>query len=290
MTNYRWQEARIPLMRMLGATLVALTLNSTRAFADDLGGPLDGPLWVPRDSILLAENSLENGTWRPRAGVLLAQADEDSYDPFSDYSEFEESMEEEEDINFFRNGRLVTMGFILGYRGWTQVLGQVYSGSPAFGLFLSYFFDLRFALQFGYLTSDHPLFVPARNGASSIQGSVNVTDISFLLKYYFNTQNVTRGLADLNPYAVAGFSQLYRTAVVTGNNSFAKDSAFAFDIGAGLEIPMMRNKMYFGSQLLYQIANFADEGKQYQDKDERLTGVTPTGDTWTLLGVLGVNF
>ena len=54
-------------------------------------------------------------------------------------------MDEEEDINFFRNGRLLSLGFTLGYRGFTQTFGKIYSGSPTFGLFLAYFFDLRFA-------------------------------------------------------------------------------------------------------------------------------------------------
>jgi hypothetical protein len=223
-------------------------------------------------------------------GTLLAQNEgDDAYDPFADYSEFEESMDEEEDINFFRNGRLLTLGFIGGYRGFTNTLNQIYTSGPGFGLFLSYFFDLRFALQFGFLTSDHTLTVKG-SGFSPIQGTVSLTDLSFLLKMYFNTQNVTRGLADLNPYLVGGFSQIYRTITVSGNDNFAKDSAFAFDIGAGLEIPMMRNKMFFGFQGLYQLVNFADEAKVIQDENDTLTGVTPAGDSFLILGVLGVNF
>lgn len=232
-----------------------------------------------------------NRDWQPKPGVLLAQNDgDDAYDPFADYSEFEESMDEEEDINFFRNGRLLTMGFIGGYRGWTQTIGQIYSSSATFGLFLCYFFDLRFALQFGYLTSDHSLVIPPRNGASAIQGTVNITDVSVAMKYYFNTQNVTRGLADLNPYLLAGFSQIYRTQVVSGNTNFAKDSAFAFDGGVGIEIPMLRNKMYFGAQVMYQLINFPDEGQVIYDTNDKSTGVTPNGDSWNFLGVVGINF
>jgi hypothetical protein len=224
-------------------------------------------------------------------GILLAQSEgDDSYDPFSDYSEFEESVEEEEDINFFRNGRLLTIGFLGGYRAWTGNLGAIYSGSPAFGLFLSYFFDLRFALQIGYLTSDHTMVVKGVPGTDTVQGSVSASDVSFLLKYYFNTQNVTRGLADLNPYVVGGFSQIYRTINVSGVDGAAKDSAFGFNVGAGLEIPMMRNKMFFGAQGNYQIVNFADEGTVIRDVNDQKTGVTPNGDSWLVIGVLGVNF
>ena len=231
-----------------------------------------------------------NDATPPRPGILLAQNEgDDAYDPFADYSEFEESSDEEEDINFFRNGRLLTLGFIGGYRGWTDTLGKIYSGGAGFGLFLSYFFDLRFAMQFGFLTSDHTLVVTGQ-GFSPIQGTVSTTDLSILFKYYFNTQNVTRGLADLNPYLVAGFSQIYRTTTVSGNSNFAKDSAFGFDAGAGLEIPMMKNKMYFGFQGLYQLVNFSDEAKVILDANDTKTGVSPAGDSFLLLGILGVNF
>jgi hypothetical protein len=223
-------------------------------------------------------------------GALVAQADaDDTYDPFSDYSEFEESMEEEEDINFFKNGRLFTMGFIGGYRGWTQNFGKYYSGSPTFGVFISYFFDLRFALQFGFLSSDHILRM-AVPGFETVKGTVSMTDIQFALKYYFNTQNVTRGLADLNPYIIGGFSQIYRTTTVSSSSNFGKDSAFAFDIGGGIEIPMMRNKMYFGIQGIYQMVNFSNEGSTVQDPNANDTGQTLSGDSFLALGILGVNF
>lgn len=223
--------------------------------------------------------------------ILVAQSDgEDSYDPFADYSEFEESMDEEEDINFFRNGRMLTLGFNVGYRGWTQTLNQIYSSNSAFGLYMSYFFDLRFAMQFSYMTSEHMIYVAPRNNASSIQGTNSVTQLSAAMKYYFNTQNVTRGLADLNPYGLLGFSQIYRTQVVSGNDKFAKDSAFAFDFGAGIEVPIMRNKMYVGLQTTYQVTNFTDEGRIITDQDDRSTGLSPQGDTWNMIGILGVNF
>jgi hypothetical protein len=220
-------------------------------------------------------------------GILLAQ--DDTYDPFADYSEFEESMEEEEDINFFRNGRLLTLGFQGGFRGWTQTLSSIYTSNISFGLFACYFFDLRFALQFGFTTSDHVIQVTSP-ATTAIRGTVGITDLSFNMKYYFNTQNVTRGLAELNPFVLGGFSQVYRTIVVTGNSNFAKDSAFGFNLGGGIEVPMMRNKMFFGLQGLFQYLMFADENKIILDENDVKTGVSPVGDSFQITGVIGVNF
>ena len=232
---------------------------------------------------------LTQKSYLPPGSVAIAQADgDDSYDPFADYSEFEQSMDEEEDINFFRNGRLFTVGFVGGYRGFTQTLSSIYTPGPNFGLNLSFFFDLRFALQIGFLTGDHALTV--KGPSETISGNVGLTDLSFNLKYYFNTQNVTRGLAELNPFLIGGFSQIYRTYSVAGNGDFSKDAAFAFNAGGGIEIPMLRNKMYFGLQASYQLVNFADENKVLLQSDGTKTGVVPRGDSFLVLGILGVNF
>ncbi len=217
-----------------------------------------------------------------------AQVSDETYDPFADYSEFEESAEEEADINFFRNGRFFTLGFIGGYRGFTETMGQIQKPAASFGLFLSYFFDLRFAMQLGFLTSDHQLsFQPATG--SAVQGNVAITDISLNLKYYLNTQNVTRGLAKLNPYFLAGFSQVYRTTTVTNYTAYSKEGAMGFNLGAGIEIPLMRN-MYFGGQGAYQLVTFANESAQIVLDDQTPTGLYNKGDILTLSLILGLNF
>ncbi len=220
---------------------------------------------------------------------LLAQYEgDDSYDPFADYSEFEENQEQEADINFFRNGRFFTLGVIGGYRGFTENLKNIYSGGPTYGLFLSYFFDLRFALQVSFLTGDHSLNFNAAN--TKVTGTIGYTSISVYLKYYFNTQNVTKGLADLNPYLAGGFSQVTRTSTVDGQDAFGKDSATGFDLGFGMEFPMMRNKMYLGWQATYQLVTFRGENTEIRLAGNQPTGVYPTGDSYYLVGILGVNF
>jgi hypothetical protein len=218
----------------------------------------------------------------------FGQDADDSYDPFADYSEFEESAEEEADINFFRNGRFFTLGFIGGYRDFTETMGQVQKPAIAYGLFLSYFFDLRFALQIGFLTGDHEMSFNAPGG--SIRGNVAMTNISLNMKYYLNTQNVTRGLAKMNPYLLGGFSQVYRTTTVVGEPAFGKEGAMGFDLGAGIELPMMRS-MYFGGQLAFQLVSFQDENSEILlNGGTTATGIYNKGDVLTALFILGINF
>lgn len=221
---------------------------------------------------------------------LISQVDPDeAYDPFTDYSEFDEESDEEADINFFRNGRFFTIGLAGGFRGFTGNFADAYESAPTFGLFLSYFFDLRVAMSLGFQTGDHSVRFTVNNDSKTYTGNVSITSINFDLKYYLNTQNVTRGLADLNPYILGGFAQFYRTYTIAGLDGFNRDSTMGFELGAGLEIPLMRKKAYLGLQGTYHYVNFNDENKSYIDGSEKLDK-NLTGDFYSMLLILGMNF
>jgi len=247
--------------------------------------------------LLFWQNSgfAQDGAVGPSHSVQVAQFDaDDSYDPFADYSEFDGAQEEEEDINFFRNGRFLSIGLIAGYRGFTESLGQLVSGSMDYGIFLSYFFDLRFALQFSFLSSDHQFgFNDAGAGGTHYSGDMAIQNFGFDLKYYINTQNVTKGLAKFNPFILVGFSYIFRTENVSTTSAFGKDSAPAFDLGGGIEWPLMRNKMFWGLQALYQQVSFSDANTPLRtaaDGAGNNAGITPHGSTYSLMATLGINF
>ena len=226
----------------------------------------------------------------PPLSKQVAQFDaDDTYDPFADYSEFDEAQDEEEDINFFRNGRFLTLGFTGGARGFTSGLGNMYQPAGAFGLFLCFFFDLRFAMQFTFLTSSHAFHVQGKSG-NSASGTIGIDSFDLNLKYFVNTQNVTKGLAKLNPYIIGGFARVDRTSTIQGVEGFAKEGAMAFDLGVGIELPLFRNKMFFGAQVLYQLINFQDENTEIVFVNGDRTGKFPNGDSFTGLAILGVNF
>ncbi len=230
----------------------------------------------------------------------LAQYD-DQYDPFADFSEFEDDEQQRKDIEFFESGRLLTFGFLGGYRSWTDSNSQLFESAPAFGLFLTYFFDLRFGMQVSFLTGDHYMAFPAsRDGVNpAVPGNNSLTSLNIDLKYYFNTQNVTRGLAILNPYILAGFSQNYRTITLVDQDAFNKETAFGANFALGIEIPIMDGKLFLGGQGMYRLVNFPDEGQELINTrvdggtglpDPRRTGIITRGDVVEFLGVMGINF
>jgi hypothetical protein len=235
------------------------------------------------DAEKLAQDSIQIAQWEG----------DDSYDPFADYSEFEETEDEEADINFFRNGRLFTIQMSANYRGYTGNLGNIYETANGFGVFLTYFFDLRFALMVGFGTGESALTITGPTETASTTGTVSISAITFNIKYYINTQNVSRGLATMNPYLIGGITQFHRTQRLVDLVEEAKDSAVGADIGAGIEIPLLRGQLYFGIQGVYHYVNFADENQEIildGDAVNGATGITPDGDLFSFSASLGVNF
>lgn len=224
----------------------------------------------------------------------LAQVDaDDSYDPFADYSEFDYASEEEADIYFFRHGRFVTIGLTLGQRFFTDGMMAVYQAAPTYGLFLTFFFDLRLALQMGALVSDHNFEIPMDNGVP-VRGTMGLSMLQVNIKYFLNTQNMTRTIAELNPYLLGGPEQVARTyssqttaGVVTG-----QDTVYGINLGAGIEIPFNRRRAFVGFQGQYHYYNFPDENSLLVDPSNAAVRATRlvNGDSWDILAILGINF
>ncbi len=263
---------RIFFLTLLLIASGAVSLISRHAWADDTG-----------DGSNAAATSDQSG------GQTTDSDSDDAYDPFIDYNEYDNSGDEEADINFFENGRLLTAALLVGGRTFTNGFKQMYSDSVAYGGYLSYFFDLRFALQISYTTSSHSIVVSG--GGQTAKGNVTFNEIGLDLKYYFNMDDVKKGLANFNPYVIAGFSPITRTSTVSGESEFTTQSAVAFDAGAGFEIPILRREMFIGGQAMYQMVNFPDQYSEITLNNGTIhTGIYPNGAIITYLGILGINF
>lgn len=227
---------------------------------------------------------------------------DESFDPFSDYNEFEQKTEEEADIDFLRNGRFLTVAFVGGYRGF---LGggftQAYKGSINYGMQFNYFFDMQIAGAVGYTISDHSVAFNSFTNDSMNQvsqhytGTVNIQVIDFHLKYYFNTDNVTKGLADLNPYGLLGGGYFIRTYSLSSSITADSDRVFGFKAGGGFEIPILKRQAYLGFQGTYNYVQFPDENKGFIDEGGGSSNTKPIspsldGDIFEVNVLVGINF
>ncbi len=216
-----------------------------------------------------------------------SDGDEDTFDPFADFSEFESNPDEQEDINFFKNGRMLSIGLLGGMINYTGERAQKYQSSFRYGLFVSYFFDLHFAVQLQWQSTESP--ASFRSTDTNLTGNSSMNNLGFSVKYFLNTQNVTKGLADLNPYFIVGiasYSNVVRLSAIPG--SMSDPGVMGFNGGMGVELPMLRKKMFWGVNLVYDLVNFKDENIPFI-WDDRNYG-TAKGDSWTLGGSIGLNF
>lgn len=225
---------------------------------------------------------------------------DESFDPFADYNEYEQQSDEEEDINFLRNGRYLTLAFVGGYRSF--LLGgftQAYTGNLTYGAEFNYFFNLQLALGLSYTMSDHNVSFTSFSDAGMTQvsqrynGSVSMHAIDFHMKYYFNTDNVTKGLADLNPYGVAGTAYTIRNYSLDKVLSDSPDTVWGFKLGAGIEVPILKHRAYVGFQATYRYVQFPDENKGFIDENSGNDHpISPrlNGDMYDLSVLLGLNF
>lgn len=226
---------------------------------------------------------------------------DESFDPFADYNEYEQQSEEEEDINFLRNGRYLTLAFVGGYRSFIGGgFTKAYTGALTYGAEFNYFFNMQLAMGLSYTMSDHAVHFasytsPALTNISQpYNGSVSIHAIDFHAKYYFNTDNVTKGLADLNPYGVLGSSYNIRTYSLDETLGSSPDQVWGFKLGAGLEIPILKHKAYMGFQGTYRYVQFPDENKGFivEDDSSPPRQISPKldGDIYELTVLLGLNF
>lgn len=225
--------------------------------------------------------------------IYLAQFEDsgDTYDPFTDYSEFENTAAEEADIYFFKHGRLLSIGGMLGMRMFTQTLGQHTRPALVGGGFFSFFFNMRIAIQLHYITGIHPFrSLEIESGDPNKERFINemqLTQIGFDLKYYLNTQNVTQGLASFNPYFIAGGSSVRRRIKFRNNPAAFTDNKrlFGFHGGIGIEFPLTLNKVFFGIEAQYQYVKFPVLGRAGEDFNIDVQGHIIKG-----FGILGINF
>ncbi|MDW8189673.1 MAG: hypothetical protein RMK80_01725 [Pseudobdellovibrionaceae bacterium] len=226
-------------------------------------------------------------------GNGVAQEEEENQenvDPFSDYSEYEQSAEEEADIYFFRYGRMISAHLQLGYRGFTDVLKELYMPSASYGLNLTYFFDIRLAMYLSFLVSDHEFILSTDNGTTT--GNLSFTFLSIGIKNYFNTELLVWPLSEINPYYFVGFNQSNRTLTLSELSDIpAKDSTLGLEFGFGVELPLWNNRSYLGLQACYRYFNFIDENQFLIDPNS-LTAipVKPAGDSFDVLILLGTSF
>ena len=216
-----------------------------------------------------------------------------AYDPFADYSEFEDTVEEQESINFFQNGRFLTLGATGGVRLFTLNMNEFYNIGPVYGGYLDYFFNLKYSIQFGLKASTHNIAL--QTNTSSLRGAADFISMELAFKYFFDKSLFNKYFSWLQPYLFIGILHTTVTMVATAteNPGYFKDKGYGANMGFGLEFHFLK-KMHLGLQYEFQFVTLEQEasslvvvttGNQRQNYNYR-----PYGDWMNVSVILGVNF
>ena len=230
--------------------------------------------------------------------TLISQNDENeneeeidelnAYDPFTDYIDFQDTESEEEDMSFFKTGRVLSVGFYGGYRHFLFKPDQERNtnNSGTVGAFIKNFANLHIAAQFSYLLSSHLFYYS--DGNKTQQSITFYQNFVAELRYYWNRRQLVRTLARLNPYiAGGGFlnRRTYTIQVDRTGKATASHNSFGLKGGGGLEYHLS-SRFYLGLHAEYNFMFI----KQEECRNATAQQICPPENMINAMFVLGRNF
>ncbi len=216
-----------------------------------------------------------------------------AYDPFADYSEFENTADEQDDIIFFQTGRFLSLSAVLGVQLFTMNMSSIYQPGFYYGAYLNYFFDLQFAIQFAITASSHRVQYQTTTGEAFL-GASDIINIGVDFKYFLSKNLFHKNLEWLRPFLMLGTFHASKATVATLTNQggYVEDSGFGVNFGCGTEFHFGK-KIYFGLQYIFHFVTLSKEATPITlttSEGEATTNFRPYGDWMTVSMLLGVNF
>ncbi len=253
-------------------------INSSSAKADTRWSQTEN---TTKKSWLIAENSTEK------------KEELNAYDPFADYSEFENTAEEQENINFFQTGRFLTLGVLGGVKLFTLNMAILYQIGPVYGGYLNYFFDLQFSIQFGLTASTHEVILQDQQELNFL-GAADFLSMGLDFKYFFDKSLFSKNFSWLQPYVFLGVFNASVTMVATYTDQlgFTEASGFGLNMGLGIELHFMK-KIHFGLEYAFKFVTLENEAIPLRlnvGNNQQNTNFRPYGDWMNITLLLGVNF
>ena len=197
----------------------------------------------------------------------------DQSSPYLDYGDFNLTEEENEDTQYFQNGRFFGLSFGGGYQSATGNRGKLYEPAiPRFDVRVQYWFNFQFAADLGIFFANHSFL----DNTTNIE--VKLVGYGAHLKYYFDVRDAAAPITFANPYLSFGFGALTKNQVSATSSAPDSDSTLSVGGGGGLEFPIVHKRTYLNLELMFHTQNFTDTN------ETRYRAVTdPTGGFFTLL-------
>lgn len=202
--------------------------------------------------------------------------DVDYYDDYTSFSQDFEELDTESRAIF---GKFFQTAFYVGTGLFTGELGQANTSGVNVGVKFIYFFDRTWGAEIGGFFNQHTSYYnPTNTGVSNmdLRISTRVIPVVGSLRFAFDTENMPRGLAQMNPYLSAGGALVFRQEKVMGTPTFGSGSVdsevlnlysegairsttnFGVHVGGGAEFDVYQNRVFAGLDVRYYMMFWSD--------------------------------
>jgi hypothetical protein len=202
-----------------------------------------------------------------------------SADYFDDYSSFSNDyiqLDEETRAIF---GKFFQTAFYLGTGLFTGELGRANTAGVNVGVKFIYFFDRTWAAELGGFWKQHTSDYDVNNTGvanTQLRLSTRLIPVVGSLRFVFDSENMPRGLAQMNPYLSAGGALVFRQESVVGTpagiNLFGDQTIatkysegailgstnFGVHFGGGAEFDVYQNRVFAGIDIRYYMMFWSD--------------------------------
>lgn len=213
--------------------------------------------------------------------TLTHVAHAQNVDYYDDYSSFTQDYEDLDDETRAVFGKFFQTTVYAGTGLFTGELGAANSAGVNIGVKFIYYFDPTWAAEIGGFWIQHAsAYTPENTGAAgNLNLSTRLIPIVGSLRYAFDTQNMPRGLAQMNPYLSAGGALVFRQEAVSGTPNIPNYDAvvqtrysegaifgstnFGLHVGGGAEFDVYKNRVFAGLDLRYYMMFWSDASLRF---------------------------
>lgn len=175
--------------------------------------------------------------------------------PYTQYGEFSDDQEEEEETRFLQRGRLFGFSAGVGMQFVTGNRGSLFRGGfPLVDLRLHYWFDFQLAMTLQYMMVNHYYDI----GPNHYDVAMN--RIGADIKYYFDIANLSAAITFSNPYILVGLGAYSKNTSNFGvsDTPLNADTQLGMNAGLGFEFPLKPRKMFINIEGKLHVMSFRD--------------------------------
>jgi hypothetical protein len=226
---------------------------------------------------------------------------------FDDYGSFSTDPTDLDNEVAEMMGRYFQTNFGLGTMIFQGGLGKAYSAGILAQLKFIYYFDKVWGAELGIGFGRTTAFYDSQNTNTSgvdVQLGVTLYPVQFGLRYGFDQERLSRGLATMNPYLSVNGEFLFRNEAVEGastvtgldpelqpkfaQGSIISSSGFGVNVGGGMEFDVYRKRVFLGVDVRYHLMFWSDAatviGGSGAINTDQASGLARSGNLITITG------